>query len=143
MIAASAGSNGAARSLAWSREPQRGRGRRDQPWRTLVWPRASAWVRHTDSKCPRLRGRDAGGRDRWVRGKLPEPYPLDVDDAELIGDLVLSMYFADARLARQCPKCGALHVDLDKEGRGRQTLTQVGTRPSRVLAVIPTDTGHD
>lgn len=90
-----------------------------------------------------LASRDAGGRDRWVRSKLPEPYPLDVDDAELIGDLVLSTYFDDARLARQCPKCGALHVDLDKKGRRRQTLTQVGTRPSRVLAVIPTDTGHD
>lgn len=57
-----------------------------------------------------------GRRDLWVREIFPEPYPLDVDNAHVLNDLITSHIFARSKKVMHCPDCSRIHIQLRHEG---------------------------
>jgi hypothetical protein len=57
-----------------------------------------------------------GRRDAWVRKTFPEPYPLDITDADVLNDIMQSHTFSRSKDLLHCPDCGRIHIQLQHEG---------------------------
>ncbi len=57
--------------------------------------------------------RDSGRRDEWVRTALGEQYPVEVDDAGVVSDLMSKHILALDLAVSECSSCGRLFVQRE------------------------------
>ncbi|MGV3606414.1 MAG: hypothetical protein ACO1RA_08390 [Planctomycetaceae bacterium] len=55
----------------------------------------------------------AGKRDEWIRRLFHDPYPLDLDDASVISDIIAFHKLGKQLSICECPQCGRLHVQKE------------------------------
>lgn len=78
-----------------------------------------------------------GRRDAWVRETFPEPYPLDITDANVLSDIMHNHTFPRSRHLRHCPDCGRLHLQLQPEGPGYRSFLPEESEQSNPLSLEP------
>ena len=78
-----------------------------------------------------------GRRDTWVREIFPEPYPLDVDDADVLNDLVQRHAFSRSKRLLHCPDCGRIHIQLQHEHSLYRSFVREEPGPPNPQSVVP------
>lgn len=78
-----------------------------------------------------------GRRDSLVREIFPEPYPMDVDDAQVLNDLITRHVFARSKRLLHCPDCSRIHIQLRHEDSTYRAFSPAEPGLQNPLSVEP------